>query len=677
MQALSQLSYGPQYPDRRDGVRREARKLVPLFTRIKPQRSAMRSAGAYSSQILVFTLGVFGKIITLIIVEQDRIVILVDRVFAVIFLKTIRNIIAETGTLIIVVFIIDHDVIAGFANFRRVVDFILESVSLDRLGLGRHVVIVNRLRRNFQLYGHQFGIELVDTLRTPRRAAAQIVKFGGTLWTSALGTQFMFGHDIPSQPVLFFGATRCHDHRALSKPDRRLLTLIVEIQLMTQLAPQLQGPFLARPSGPLTGTLAAPPDKSISHRALILAALAQGETKITGLLESADVLNTAKAVAALGAEVEHIGPGGWRVVGTGGRFATPDTPLDFGNSGTGVRLMMGAIAGSGAGAEFTGDSSLSSRPMRRVTDPLEMMGAHFSSTVGRLPATLAPSQLHGISYAPPIASAQVKSALLLAGLGASGDTIITEHHATRDHTETMLHAFGVTLDIARTGDGVRIRLPGPQSLKAQDITVPGDPSSIGFALVAALICPGSHIQIDGVMNNPSRTGLIETLREMGADLEIIPGVEMAGERTMNITARYCRLLGVDVPASRAPSMIDEYPVLGVAAAYAMGTTRMAGLAELRAKESDRLAGTAELLRRNGVELEVGEDSLTIHGKGPGSVAGGGMVLTHHDHRLAMSALVLGLAAQQPVSIDDASMIATSYPGFADDMTALGATLEPI
>ncbi|WP_417467708.1 3-phosphoshikimate 1-carboxyvinyltransferase [Maricaulis sp.] len=445
---------------------------------------------------------------------------------------------------------------------------------------------------------------------------------------------------------------------------------------MTQLAPPLQGPFLARQSGPLSGTLAAPADKSVSHRALIFAALADGESRIEGLLESEDVLNTARAVAALGAGVERLGPGSWHVKGTGGRFTTPEAPLDFGNSGTGVRLMMGAIAGSGAGAVFTGDASLSSRPMRRVTDPLELMGARFASTDGRLPATLTPSTLHGIAYAPPIASAQVKSAVLLAGLGAEGETIVTEHHATRDHTETMLRAFGVSLDITRTEAGIRISLPGPQSLQARDVSVPGDPSSIGFALVAALIVPGSSLRITGVMDNPARTGLIETLREMGADLEITPGPDMAGERTMDIIARASQLHGVDVPAERAPSMIDEYPVLGVAAAFATGTTHMAGLAELRAKESDRLAGTADLLGGNGVEAEAGEDSLTVHGKGPGLVVGGGMVATHHDHRLAMSALVLGLAARQAVSIDDAAMIATSYPGFADDMKALGAILEP-
>lgn len=446
---------------------------------------------------------------------------------------------------------------------------------------------------------------------------------------------------------------------------------------MTQLATQLQGPFLARPCGPVSGTLTAPADKSISHRALIFAALAEGASRIDGLLESEDVINTAKAVAALGARLERLGPGSWHVTGTGGRWTTPAKPLDFGNSGTGVRLMMGAIAGSGAGAVFTGDTSLSSRPMRRVTDPLEAMGARFASTDGRLPATLEPSQLHGIAYTPPIASAQVKSAVLLAGLGARGETIITEPHPTRDHTETMLRAFGVKLEVTQDGDGVCIRLPGRQSLTAQDIAVPGDPSSIGFALVAALILPGSQIHITGVMDNPSRTGLIETLKQMGADLDITPGPQMAGERTMNITARYSTLHGIDVPAARAPSMIDEYPVLGVAAAFATGTTHMAGLAELKAKESDRLAGTADLLRCNGVSVETGDDSLTVHGKGPGTVPGGGTVATHHDHRLAMSALVLGFAAQQPVTIDDASMIATSYPRFADDMNALGARLEPV
>jgi 3-phosphoshikimate 1-carboxyvinyltransferase len=315
--------------------------------------------------------------------------------------------------------------------------------------------------------------------------------------------------------------------------------------------------------------------------------------------------------------------------------------------------------------------------MRRVTDPLQEMGARFTSNDGRLPVTLTPSELHGITYAPPIASAQVKSAILLAGLGARGITTIIEREATRDHTETMLRAFGAALETKQEADGMHISLSGPQTLTARDIAVPGDPSSIAFALVAALITPGSSIHIAGVMDNPSRTGLITTLREMGADLEIAPGPEMAGERTMNITASYSLLRGIEVPASRAPSMIDEYPILGVAAACATGTTRMTGLAELRAKESDRLAGTAAMLRENGVTVETGEDSLTVVGCGPGGVHGGGRIATHHDHRLAMSALVLGMTSQQPVSIDDAAMIATSYPGFADDMTALGARLEQV
>ena len=446
---------------------------------------------------------------------------------------------------------------------------------------------------------------------------------------------------------------------------------------MTQLAPKMQGPFLSHAAGPLSGLLRAPADKSVSHRALIFGALAEGETRITGLLESGDVLGTANAVAALGADVEQTGPGAWRVRGTGGRLSTPSVPLDFGNSGTGARLMMGVVAGSGAGAVFTGDTSLSSRPMRRVTDPLQEMGAQFTSTDGKLPVTLTASELHGITYAPPIASAQVKSSILLAGLGAQGTTTVIEREATRDHTETMLRAFGATLETRQEADGMHISLTGPQSLNARDVTVPGDPSSIAFALVAALVTPGSSIHISGVMDNPSRTGLITTLREMGADLEIAPGPEMAGERTMNITASYSLLRGIDVPASRAPSMIDEYPILGVAAACATGTTRMTGLAELRAKESDRLAGTADMLRANGVTVATSEDSLTVEGCGPGGVRGGGRIATHHDHRLAMSALVIGMTARQPVTIDDAAMIATSYPGFADDMTALGARLERV
>jgi 3-phosphoshikimate 1-carboxyvinyltransferase len=436
-----------------------------------------------------------------------------------------------------------------------------------------------------------------------------------------------------------------------------------------------RGPARARKAGPLNGRFAAPGDKSVSHRALILGALAHGVTRVEGLLESEDVLNTGKAVAALGAQVENTGPGQWKIVGTSGKFVEPQAALDFGNSGTGVRLMMGAVAGTGISASFIGDESLSSRPMARVTDPLSRMGANFGSTEGRLPAELTGGVLTGLDYEPPIASAQVKSAILLAGLGATGETIIREAHATRDHTERMLAAFGATIDVERSGAGLHARLSGPQTLTACDISVPGDPSSAAFAIIAALIIPGSSIQVSGVMDNPSRTGLLRTLEEMGADITYTTGPEMAGESTIDISVRASMLHGIDVPADRAPSMIDEYPVLAVAASFAQGITRLHGLAELRAKESDRLASTAAMLKANGVQVDIGKDSLTVHGCGPGLAPGGGHTHTHHDHRLAMSGLVMGLAAQSPSTIDDAAMIATSYPSFFDHMHLLGARLE--
>jgi len=427
--------------------------------------------------------------------------------------------------------------------------------------------------------------------------------------------------------------------------------------------------------GPLKGQFDAPGDKSVSHRSLIMGALARGNTRINGLLESDDVLNTAKAVQALGAEVAHKEDGSWHVQGTGGAFKVSDQELDLGNSGTGVRLMMGAVAGTGISARFVGDESLSSRPMARVTDPLSQMGAIFETANGQLPVTLAGGTLKAVDYTPPIASAQVKSAILLAGLGATGKTIVREKQATRDHTERMLAAFGVDLEVTYDQGSLTASLEGPQSLTACDIDVPGDPSSVSFAIVAALLTPASSIHINRVMDNPARTGLLTTLKDMGADLTLTSGPDMAGEKTFNISARYSRLKGIDVPAERAPSMIDEYPVLGVAAACASGTTRMLGLAELKAKESDRLTGTADMLKANGVRVETSEDSLTVHGCGEDRPPGGGRVETRHDHRLAMSGLVLGLVAQKPVTIDSADMIATSYPDFFDHMRALGAQID--
>ncbi len=436
-----------------------------------------------------------------------------------------------------------------------------------------------------------------------------------------------------------------------------------------------EGAMRAQPASPLSGSIKAPGDKSISHRAFILGGLAEGVTEVSGLLESDDVINSGKAAAALGATVEHISPGQWRITGTGGRFSCPASPLDFGNAGTGVRLMMGAVAGSGASADFVGDESLSSRPMRRVTDPLGEMGARFTTTDGRLPVHLEAAPLTGIHYTPPIASAQVKSAVLLAALGATGTTIVHEPQITRDHTETMLNAFGVNLLVERDGPAATITLDGPQTLTACPIDVPGDPSSSAFAMVAALIVPGSDITLTGVMDNPARTGLIDTLREMGADITLTPGPEMAGEKTMHVRVRHSRLRGITVPAERAPSMIDEYPILCVAAAFASGRTVMHGLAELRVKESDRLGAILNGLSAAGVDVSEGGDSLTIEGCGGRPKGGNVQVETHFDHRIAMSFLVLGMASERPITIDDGTAISTSFPGFIDLMNQIGGKIS--
>jgi 3-phosphoshikimate 1-carboxyvinyltransferase len=435
-------------------------------------------------------------------------------------------------------------------------------------------------------------------------------------------------------------------------------------------------PLTASRHGPLKGRVRVPGDKSISHRALILAALAVGETKISGLLEGEDVLNTANAVQALGASVERRGEGEWRVHGVGvGGFAQPAAALDFGNSGTGCRLMLGAVAGCPITATFDGDASLRKRPMRRVLDPLERIGAQtLTSNDGRLPLTLAGAREPiPIVFEPAVPSAQLKSAVLLAGLAAPGETVVIEAEATRDHTEKMLAHFGAQLRVEVLRAGRRIALTGQPELMPQPIMVPADPSSAAFPLVAALITPGSDVIIEGVMLNPLRTGLFATLAEMGASIERLAARNEGGEEIADLRVRAGTLRGVDVPAARAPAMIDEYPVLAIAAAFAEGITVMRGLKELRVKESDRLAGTAELLRANGVTVDVEGDDLIVHGSG--RAAGGGLVATHMDHRIAMSALVMGLASEKPVQADDTAFIATSFPGFADLMRSLGADLS--
>ncbi|KXV39110.1 3-phosphoshikimate 1-carboxyvinyltransferase [Gluconobacter japonicus] len=431
----------------------------------------------------------------------------------------------------------------------------------------------------------------------------------------------------------------------------------------------------ASPKG-LSGRTRVPGDKSISHRSLMLASLAHGRTHVYGLLEGEDVLRTADAMRALGATITRDGAV-WTIDGRGvGELTEPADVLDMGNSGTAARLLSGILSSHKMNSVMTGDASLRSRPMRRVMDPLSKNGSEFLAREGgRLPmAVRGDGQAKPLEYRLPVASAQVKSAVLLAGLNAIGKTVVEEPVATRDHTENMLRHFGVDVDVSvLDAGGRRIELTGPVKLTARDVTVPGDPSSSAFPLVAALLVPGSDLLIENVGLNPLRTGLFTTLLEMGADLTIENERVEGGEPVGDLRVRYSKLKGVDVPPERAPSMIDEYPVLAVACAFAEGSSRLRGLEELRVKESDRLAATVSLLNVNGVETEVVGDDLIVQGfRGP---LGGGTVTTHMDHRLAMSGIVFGLAAQKPVHIDDTAFIETSFPGFVDLMNALGADIR--
>ena len=437
-------------------------------------------------------------------------------------------------------------------------------------------------------------------------------------------------------------------------------------------------PVTSRRSGALKGRVRVPGDKSISHRAMIFGLLAIGETRVSGLLEGEDVMRTADAARALGAIVHHDGPGAWRVIGVGvGGLSEPAQTLDFGNAGTGSRLMMGVCGSHPITTSFDGDASLRKRPMRRILDPLEQMGTVIVSQQegGRVPLTLrGPQEAVPIAYRTPVASAQIKSAVLLAGLAAPGETTVIETEATRDHTEKMLAHFGAEVTVTPEGaHGRRIALKGQPELTAAPIVVPADPSSAAFPLVAALIVPGSDVLIESVMTNPLRSGLLTTLREMGADITVEREANEGGEAVADLRVRFTALKGVTVPPERAPAMIDEYPVLAVAASFATGTTRMRGLQELRVKESDRLAAVEAGLKAAGVSCAIEGDDLVVEGQS-GDVAGGGVVATHLDHRIAMSFLVMGLATQKPMQVDDGAMIATSFPSFIGLMRQLGGEI---
>jgi 3-phosphoshikimate 1-carboxyvinyltransferase len=436
-------------------------------------------------------------------------------------------------------------------------------------------------------------------------------------------------------------------------------------------------PLIAAASRGLSGDVRVPGDKSISHRALMLGLLAAGETRITGLLEGADVLATARVMGQLGAAVTRDGEGEWRVHGRGiGALKQPEDILDFENSGTSCRLALGMLATHPITAHLTGDASLRGRPMERVLKPLSEIGAVAHSRGGKLPIFIEGTASGlPITYDMPVASAQVKSCILLAALNVAGETTVIEKVPTRDHTERMLKHFGADIRSEMINGRPHIRVVGQPELKAQRIDVPGDPSSAAFLLVAALITPQSKVTVRNVLMNEGRTGLFTTLHEMGANLRVLNVRSVGGEPVADLEASTSALKGVHVPAERSASMIDEYPILAVAASFAEGKTQMDGLEELRVKESDRLSAIAKGLRACGIAATEGETTLTVDGRGPGSVAGAGTVATHMDHRIAMSFLTLGLAAKSPVRVDDGRMIATSFPGYVDLMTSLGAGIR--
>jgi 3-phosphoshikimate 1-carboxyvinyltransferase len=482
------------------------------------------------------------------------------------------------------------------------------------------------------------------------------------------GQDKAFPQDLSEKPFSFFATCATEEGEGVMSPANAAPVGAARTALE------------ARPTDALSGCAKVPGDKSISHRALLFSALAVGESRVSGLLEGEDVLATAAALRALGVELTRADGGEWHIWGCGlGGLREPDRVLDMGNSGTAARLLMGLLAGHPLHTVMTGDASLCSRPMARVVEPLSRMGASFRGRQGqRLPMSiLGRAELLPLHYELPVASAQVKSAILLAGLSAPGETCVIEPQATRDHSENMLRHFGAALSVDRRDDGSRcITLTGQPELRPRTLAVPGDPSSAAFPLVAAAVLPGSELRLEAVGLNPLRTGLITCLEEMGANIEIENRRDLGGESVGDLVVRGGSLQGITVPAERAPSMIDEYPILAVAAACAKGRSHFPGLSELRVKESDRLAAMAQGLAACGLEVEEGRDSLTIDGAG-GRPAGGATIASRLDHRIAMSFLVLGLAARLPVAVDDASVIETSFPDFRALMAGLGANFAAL
>ena len=681
MQALSQLSYGPILGRARSRRAGRAFQALIFILIVKNEWIII---------VVIISIDV-ERIIVLVIIQDSVVIVIIDAFFGeasrhlgagcfflIVFRRAFENdfgfIATEfLGVFLVIdfVFVVIVGVVFALAftlGADEFLVFVIIIVVIIRLDGGASSFCLHLRDRGFD--NLVFGIELIAAFWTNSGAFVEVVKAGFAVWADLLGSEFVFRHGAAPSGVsmILVWAGACHERRALSKPEftyelRKRNILMV---------------WTSRPVSRLKGIIRAPGDKSCSHRALIMGGIAEGTSHFTGLLEGDDVLRTGTAMSALGATVTRTGAGEWKVVGTGTKGLTsPTVPLDFGNSGTGSRLMMGLMAGYELSVELCGDASLSARPMNRILDPLRSMGLEDTAEPhGRLPFRLTGSPaLNAIDYAPPQASAQVKSAVLLAGLNAIGTTRVVEAKPTRDHTERMLRGFGVDVGVTRgEGQARTISLVGGQRLSAIEAAIPGDPSSAAFLIAAGLISPDGDVMVEGVMSNPTRSGFFDLASLMGARLGAEDTGDAAGERLIDIQSGTAALIGRAVPERLVASMIDEFPILGVLAAFATGETIVTGAEELRVKETDRVKAVVDMLRVNGVNAEERADGFIVQGCG-GPPPGGGFVETRHDHRIAMSALVMGTASQKPVSVDDVSMIDTSYPDFLSHLATLGADIS--